>query len=83
MRKTNEEKRLLAKLASGALDGMVGNDKFYGGYKNVYVGKYIKNGVPVSYKEGESSRFFNFTAVPIAKSRWIPCGFVYFKRSMV
>jgi hypothetical protein len=59
MRKTNEEKRLLAKLASGALDGMVGNDKVYSGYKNVYVGKYIKNGVPVSYKEGESSRFFN------------------------
>jgi len=55
----NEEKGLLAKLASGALDGMVGNEKTYSGYKNVYCGKYIKDGVPVSYRQGESSRFFN------------------------
>ena len=59
MRKTNEEKDLLAKLASGALDGMVGGEKIYGGYKDVYCGKYIKDGVPVSYREGESSRIFN------------------------
>lgn len=59
MSKTNEEQGLLAKLASGALDGMVGDEKVYPGYKNVYCGKYIKNGEPVSYREGESSRFFN------------------------
>ncbi len=59
MSKTNTEKRLLAKLASGSLDGMVGNEKLYSGYKNVYCGKYIKDGEPVSYREGESSRFFN------------------------
>lgn len=59
MRKTNEEKGLLAKLASGILDGMVGNEKTYSGYKDVYCGKYIKDGEPVSYREGESSRFFN------------------------
>jgi len=59
MKRTNEEKGLLAKMASGVLDGMVGNEKVYNGYKNVYCGKYIKNGEPVSYRQGESSRFFN------------------------
>lgn len=59
MWKTNEEKRLLEKLASGTLDGMVGDIKIYQGYKGVYCGKYIKDGEPVSYREGESSRFFN------------------------
>ncbi len=57
--KTNEEKELLEKLASGILDGMVGDEKRYSGYKDVYCGMYIKNGEPVSYREGESSRVFN------------------------
>lgn len=59
MKKSNEEKGLLDKLASGVLDGMVGNEKVYHGYQDVYCGKYIKGGEPVSYREGESSRFFN------------------------
>lgn len=59
MSRSNEEKSLLAKLASGVLDGMVGDEKVYHGYKDVYCGKYIKNGEPVSYREGESTRFFN------------------------
>ena len=59
MKKTKEEQGLLAKLASGALVGMVGDERVYRGYKNVYCGKYIKDGVPVSYREGESERFFN------------------------
>ena len=59
MKKTHEELNLLKKLASGVLDGMVGREKVYAGYKNVYCGKYIKDGEPVSYREGESSRFFN------------------------
>ncbi len=59
MKRTNEEKDLLAKLASGALDGMVGNEKVYHGYRDVYCGKYIKDGEPVSYRQGESTRFFN------------------------
>lgn len=59
MRKRDDEKGLLDKLASGALDGMVGDEKGYQGYRDVYCGKYIKDGVPVSYREGESSRFFN------------------------
>lgn len=56
---TKEEKHLLEKLASGALDGCVGDDMVYRGYKNVYCGKYIKGGVPVSYREGESTKFFD------------------------
>lgn len=59
MRKTDEEKSLLAKLASGVLDGMVGDEREYRGYKSVYCGKYIKNGEPVSYRQGESARFFD------------------------
>lgn len=59
MKRSNEEKGLLAKLASGILDGVVGKEKTYHGYKDVTYGKYIKNGEPVSYREGESSRFFN------------------------
>ena len=59
MRKTKEEKNLLARLVSGALDGPVGNLFECGGHKKVYYGKYIKDGVPVSYREGESTRFFN------------------------
>ena len=47
------------RLSSGELDGMVGDEREYRGYKSVYCGKYIKDGEPVSYREGESSRFFN------------------------
>lgn len=59
MKKSNEEKGLLVKLASGVLDGMVGDEKVYHGYKNVYCGKFIKNGEPISYRQDESTRFFN------------------------
>lgn len=59
MQTSNEEKNLLAKLASGVFDGMVGNVLECGDYKKVYFGKYIKNGVPVSYKQGENGKFFN------------------------
>lgn len=56
---TDEEKRLLAKLASGLLDGMVGDERVYRGYKRIFCGKYIKDGVPISYRQGESERFFS------------------------
>lgn len=59
MKRTEEEKNLLAKLASGSLDGMVGDERVYRGYKKVFCGKYIKDGEPVSYRQGESTRFFN------------------------
>ena len=57
--RNEEEEFLLAKLASGALDGLVGDERTYGVQKNVYWGKYIKDGEPVSYRQGESERFFN------------------------
>lgn len=56
---SKEEEKLLAKLASGDLDGMVGDERVYPGYKDVYCGKYIKDGEPVSYREVEPTRFFN------------------------
>ena len=59
MKRTAEEKGLLAKLASGILDGMVGDEREYRGHKSVFCGKYIKNGEPVSYRQGEPLRFFN------------------------
>ena len=59
MKWTDEERALLAKLASGALDGMVGDEREYHGYRSVFCGKYIKNGEPVSYRQGESTRIFN------------------------
>ena len=59
MKLTLEEKRLLAKLASGALDGIVGDIREYRGYKSFICGKYIKDGEPVSYKQGQSSRVYN------------------------
>lgn len=66
MKTTSEERNLLEKLASGVLDGVVGREKVYAGYKNVYCGKYIKDGEPISYREGESNRFFNS-----AENEWI------------
>lgn len=53
---TNEEKGLLKKLASGALDGIVGNDLISG---KSTVWKAIKNGVPAMFKQGPGRRFFN------------------------
>lgn len=59
MRFTSEEKLLLERLNNGEFDGMVGDEKVYTGYKNVYCGKYIKKGIPYSYRESEGGRFFN------------------------
>lgn len=59
MRRTPEEQNLLDKLASGALDGMVGEEREYRGYKSVFCGKFIQDGEPISYRQGESERFFN------------------------
>ena len=56
---TNEEQLLLAKLDSGKLDGMVGDEREYRGYSSVYCGKYIKSGIPIMYRQGQSTRFFN------------------------
>ena len=57
MKMTNEEKSLLAKLASGALDGQVGDDWTTSGGSRVWT--LIKNGIPARYKQGPGSKFFN------------------------
>lgn len=54
---TNEEKNILQKLASGALDGIVGNDLTTSGGSSVW--KAIKNGLPMMLKQGPGGRFFN------------------------
>ncbi len=56
-RKTKEEKGLLAKLLSGALDGQVGDDLTTSGGSTVWTT--IKDGKPVRYKEGPTKKFFN------------------------
>ena len=53
---TNEEKNLLAKLASGALDGVVGEETPCAEYKGTYCGKYIQDGEPVEYWQVKPSR---------------------------
>ncbi|WP_343253523.1 hypothetical protein [Ligaoa zhengdingensis] len=53
---TKEEKGLLEKLSSGALDGFVGDDLVTG---KSTVWKAIKNGVPAMFKQGPSKRVFN------------------------
>lgn len=57
MKITDEEKNLLAKLASGALDGLIGDDLTTSGGSRVWA--VIKNGMPARYKQGPGSKFFN------------------------
>jgi len=54
---TVEERRLLEKLASGMLDGRVGDSVTTSGGSSVW--KAIKDGQPVMYKQGPDKRFFN------------------------
>ena len=56
---TSEERNLLEKLARGLLDGFVGDEREYRGYRSVFCGKYIKDGIPVSYRQGQSQRSFD------------------------
>lgn len=57
MTKTKEEKNLLAKLASGALDAFVGNEITTSGKSTVWAE--IKEGIPRRYKKGPTTKFFN------------------------
>ena len=54
---TNEERNLLEKLASGALDGIVGDDVTTSGGSTVW--KEIENGLPAMFKQGPGGRLFN------------------------
>ena len=57
MGKTKEEKNLLAKLSSGELDGLVGDDFTTTGGSTIWM--QIKNGNPFKYKQGLGGKFFN------------------------
>lgn len=52
---TNKERNLLKKMASGALDGFVGDELTTSGGSTVW--KVIKNGVPAMFKQGPGRRF--------------------------
>lgn len=54
---TNEERNLLTRMMSGELDGIVGDYLTTSG--NSLVWKSIKNGVPIMFKQGPGSKFFN------------------------
>ena len=54
---TKEEIKLLEKLASGALDGFVGDDITTSGGSTVW--KEIKNGLPAMLKQGPGGKIFN------------------------
>ena len=54
---SNEEKKLLEKLASGLLDGIVGNDLTTSGGSSIWIT--IKNGIPVQLKQGPNRKIFN------------------------
>lgn len=57
MAKTKEEKNLLKKMLSGALDGCVGDDITTSGKSTVWME--IKDGIPRQFKKGPSTKFFN------------------------
>jgi len=57
MGRTSEEKNLLKKLLSGALDGRVGRDLTTDGGSTIFTS--IVNGKPARYKDGPSTKFFN------------------------
>ena len=56
MNHTPEEQHLLERMASGYLDGMVGDEREYHCYRKVFCGKAIRNGIPVCYRQSEPSR---------------------------
>ena len=54
---TKEEKNLLQKLASGALDGIVGDDLTTKGGSTIWTA--IKDGLPAMVKQGPGGKSFN------------------------
>lgn len=74
MEKSDEEKNLLAKLASGSLDGVVGRSVETTGGSTVW--SEIKNGIPMQLKQGPGGKFFNgkenerYDGALTVKGRW-------------
>lgn len=57
MKFTQEESKLLSRMANGAFDGLIGRDLTTTGGSTV--SRVIKNGVPSLIKQGPGKRFFN------------------------
>ena len=57
MARSKEEKSLLAKLAEGVFDGIVGDELTTSGGSSVWTS--IKDGVPKRFKEGPTTKFFD------------------------
>ena len=57
MMRSDEEQSLLNKLASGELDGIVGDVLTTSGKSSVW--KKIENGIPRNLKQGPTTKFFN------------------------
>lgn len=66
---TNEERKLLKKMASGALDGFVGDDLTTSGGSTVWKG--IKNGVPAMFKQGPSEGFLMARKMSVSRAFFI------------
>ena len=54
---SKEERGLLKKLASGALDGFVGNNLYTSGGSTIW--KSIRKGIPSMCKQGPGGKFFD------------------------
>lgn len=57
MARSREEKGLLEMLASGVLDGLVGDELITSGKSTVWTE--IRDGVPTRYKKGPGGKIFN------------------------
>ena len=67
---TNEEKTLLKRLASGVLDGCVGDSIETSGGSTVW--KAIKNGIPRQFKKGPGESFSTVKRTSGTKVCFIP-----------
>ena len=54
---TDEEQKLLRRLAAGELEGLVGNVLTTDGGASVW--SCIEDGIPIQYKQGPGSKYFN------------------------
>ena len=54
---TDEEQKLLRRLAAGELEGLVGNVLTTDGGSSVW--SCIEDGIPIQYKQGPGSKYFN------------------------
>ena len=63
------EQRLLARLANGELDGLVGDEREYRSHYSVLSGKLIRNGIPICYWHGIPNKKDTKVVIPISPNR--------------